>query len=475
MTDALDALAARVRSDLARTLHPKARWVPPRLGPDGVDALDVLVVGAGQSGLAIAFGLRRSMVERVLVVDKAPAGREGPWRTYARMATLRSPKDMPGPDLGVPSLTYESWHEARHGRADWDALAFIRKDDWADYLDWFRATTAPTVENDTEVVDLAPEGAFIAATLRSERGERVVHARQVVLCTGQESTGPWLIPAPLRDLPEERVRSTDAPFDPAMVRGRDVVVLGAGASAFDNAGTALEAGARSVKVLCRRLDPQVVQPYRWLTFAGFLKHLGEMPDAWRWRFMRHVMALREGFPQMTWDRCAVHANFEFVTGAAIRTAGIEGGRVRLGTAAGPIACDLVISCVGIDMDLAARPELARAAPEAATWADRYTPPDDERDERLGAFPYLADNFALTEKTPGRAPWLSRIKLFTIAATMSHGPSGSSLNAMTIAVPKVVDGVTRALFADDLEHHWASLRAFDIPAAVLRNPPGVAAE
>ena len=60
----------------------------------------------------------RSQVTNILVLDKAEEGREGPWLTYARMPTLRSPKDFTGPDLDIPSLTYQSWHEAklRRGR-----------------------------------------------------------------------------------------------------------------------------------------------------------------------------------------------------------------------------------------------------------------------------------------------------------------------------------------------------------------------
>ena len=473
--DAMIALEARVRADLARTLHPKNRWVAPRMAPDGSEALDVLIVGGGQSGLAVAFSLSRAMVERVLILDKAEKGREGPWRTYARMATLRSPKDMPGPDLGIASLTYESWHEARFGRADFDHLAFIRKLDWADYLDWFRDITAAPVTNGAEVIDLEPVGGLIAATVLQSGVRRVIFARKVVLCTGQESTGDWMVPAPLKALSPGHVFSTNEQVHFTSFAAKDIVILGAGASAFDNAGTALEAGARSVKVLCRRIDPQIIQPYRWLTFTGFLKHLGDMPDVWRWRFMRHVMAMREGFPQMTWDRCAVHNNFELVTGAEVRSAEMVGGRVHLTTGAGSVVADAVIPCIGIDMDFASRPELRRVADNIATWADCYTPPDDERDERLGAFPYLGPDFELTEKQAGRTPWIRDIRLFSIASTMSFGPSGSSLNAMTSAVPKLVDGLTRDFFAADLDHHWKNLQAFDIPAAVLRKPPRAAAE
>ena len=61
MNKALIALEARVCADLARTAHPDAGWLVPRQAPDGGPALDVLVVGAGQSGLATAFGLMRSL------------------------------------------------------------------------------------------------------------------------------------------------------------------------------------------------------------------------------------------------------------------------------------------------------------------------------------------------------------------------------------------------------------------------------
>src|ERR1700733_2741954 len=117
--DCVAALTAQVRRDLDRIAHPRLPWMQPRIAPDGRPALDVLIVGAGQSGLAIAFALMRAQVGNVLVIDKAAPGREGPWLTYARMRTLRSPKDYTGPDLDLPSLTYQSWHEARFGADSW--------------------------------------------------------------------------------------------------------------------------------------------------------------------------------------------------------------------------------------------------------------------------------------------------------------------------------------------------------------------
>jgi hypothetical protein len=54
--------------------------------------------------------------------------------------------------------------------------------------------------------------------------------------------------------------------------------------------------------------------------------------------------------------------------------------------------------------------------------------------------------------------------------MSFGPSGSSINAMTTAVPKLVHGLTRGLFRADIERHWTSFKAYDVPQAVVVRPP-----
>ena len=76
----LQALENRVRLDLERIDHPSMPWLEPRLSPDGTQALDVLIVGGGQSGTAIGFGLKRAKVDNILVLDQAPRGQEGPWR-----------------------------------------------------------------------------------------------------------------------------------------------------------------------------------------------------------------------------------------------------------------------------------------------------------------------------------------------------------------------------------------------------------
>ncbi|MGA7803550.1 MAG: NAD(P)/FAD-dependent oxidoreductase [Bradyrhizobium sp.] len=461
------ALEARVRADLAKIAHPQAAWLVPKPGPDGRPALDVLVVGGGQSGIAIAFGLLRSQVTNFEVLDKSEQGQEGPWLSYARMHTLRSPKHYTGPDLDIPSLTYQSWHEARFGEDDWRDLELIPRQLWADYLLWFRRVVGIPVRNGCEVIEIAPAaGGLLAATVQNAAGIETLYARKIVLATGQEGMGDWSIPQPLSHLPASLCAHAAQPIDFAGLRGKQVAVIGAGASAFDNAAAALEAGAAMVHLFCRRAEIQLVQPYRWLTFRGFLRHFSDLDDAWRWRFMRAILEMREGFPQATYDRCAHHGNFHLHEGAPIEAARATDGGVALQTPGGVFAADFVICGTGIDMNFVGRPELRNCAANIATWADRYQPPADERNPRLGRFPYLADDYALRERVPGATPWISQIHVFAIASTMSFGPSGSSINAMTTAVPKLVHGLTRGLFRADIERHWASFRAYDVPQAVI---------
>jgi cation diffusion facilitator CzcD-associated flavoprotein CzcO len=470
MNDALTALEGRVHADLARIAHPDAAWLTPKLGPDGRPALDVLVVGAGQSGLATAFGLIRSQVTNILVLDRSDEGREGPWLTYARMQTLRSPKHFTGPDLDIPSLTYQSWHEARFGEQDWRTLDLIPRERWADYLLWFRRVVSVPVRNGCEVIEIgAAAGGLLAAQVRSAAGLDTVFARKIVLATGQEGMGDWIIPEPLRHLPSSLCVHAAQPIDFARLRGRKVAVIGAGASAFDNAATALEEGAADVQLFCRRAEIQLIQPYRWLTFRGFLRHFCDLDDAWRWRFMRAVLEMREGFPQATYDRCAQHTNFRLLEDAPIEAATATDRGVILQTPSGAFPADFVICGTGIDMNFAGRRELQNCAANIATWADRYRPPADEQSPRLGRYPYLADNYALMERVAGATPWIADIHVFAIAATMSFGASGSSINAMTTAVPKLVYGLTRGLFRADIERHWASFSAYDVPQAVVVRP------
>jgi cation diffusion facilitator CzcD-associated flavoprotein CzcO len=423
--------------------------------------LDVLVVGAGQGGLVTLFALMRDRVTNVLAIDRKPAGREGPWRDFARMVALRSWKTVTGPDLDIPSLTFQSWFEAQWGAAAFASLGKIPKETWADYLAWYRRVLALPVRNGVELVaiDPCPEG--LAATVLEDGRERRLLARKLVLATGIETPGRWWMPDFVAALPRHLRAHTAEAIDFAALAGRHVAVLGAGASAFDNAATALEHGAR-VTLCCRRPALQRVQPYKQLSHAGFFRGFPHLPDAQRWRWMNHLLSIREAFPRETWERASRHAAFMLRTGTPWLGARASGNQVEIETPDGTLVADFVICGTGFEMDISALPALSAHARLIATWADRYVPSPGEENPRLARYPYLSQGFALTEKVPGTAPWLADVHLFSFGATASFGPSGSSINAMKFAAPRLAQALAADLFAADAEAHFRALLAYDTP-------------
>jgi cation diffusion facilitator CzcD-associated flavoprotein CzcO len=218
----------------------------------------------------------------------------------------------------------------------------------------------------------------------------------------------------------------------------------------------------------------IIQPYRWLTFAGFMRHMFEMPDEWRWRFMSFILGLREGFPADTYARVNAFPNFTMHVGRPWTGACVVDDRVELATARGAFLADFAICGTGVRMDPALIPALGDCADNIALWGDRYTPPPEEANERLGEFPYLAPDYAFVERRAGETPWIRDIHLFGIGTTMSFGPAGSSINAMTMAAPRLAAGITRGLFEADLPRLYGELRSYDIPQVVL-DPNRIAAE
>src|SRR4051794_4590285 len=250
---ALQILSRRVHEELALFEYPLKDWVTPMQGPAGETVHNVVVVGGGQTGLATAFGLQRERISGVMVLDANPEGAEGPWVTFARMVTLRTLKFLTGPDLGVPSLTFRAWHEAQYGKPSWADLLRIHKDEWMRYLVWFRDTLNIPVRNNVRLRRIEPRGELLALHLAMPDGADVALTRKLVLATGMEGAGRQRIPEFItRNLPPDRFAHSSDDIDFTSLAGSRVAVIGGGASAFDNAATALEHGAAKVEMFIRR-------------------------------------------------------------------------------------------------------------------------------------------------------------------------------------------------------------------------------
>jgi cation diffusion facilitator CzcD-associated flavoprotein CzcO len=464
MNDALGRLGERVRHELDLLEYPKRDWLEARRAASGEPVYDVVIVGAGQGGLAVAFGLMREHVGNLLVIDQNPLDRAGPWLNFARMHTLRTPKHVIGPDLGVPSLTPRAWYEAQHGDGSWEPLGLIPKESWAAYLSWYRRTLGIPVRPDTRVGALEwdeRERAWrVPCCASTESGtEGLVFARRVVLATGIEGSGQWHVPAMIRALPRHLYAHTREDIDFEALRGKRVAVLGAGASSFDNASTALERGASEVRLFFRRSELVQVNAYRWAEFVGFLRHFGDLPDDQKWRFIRQILRMGQLPPADTYRRATQRPGFHLHPGTGWSSLEVRGDTVRITTNHGIVECDFVIAGTGFVTDLSVRPELARVEHHIARWADRYTPPEGERHEDLLRHPYLGPGFEFTERQPGAAPYIRTLHNYTFGCLLSLGFGGASISGMKYSIPRLISGLTGSLFVEDRAAHFESLQRF----------------
>jgi cation diffusion facilitator CzcD-associated flavoprotein CzcO len=424
--------------------------------------VDVVVVGGGMLGLAATAALKGAGIANMRVFDQAPRGREGPWRTYARMVTLRSPKNLPGPALGLGGLTFRAWYEAGHGEDGWDALGKIPRETWNDYLDWYRDTLALPVENGVRVAAIRPHGAHLALDLEDGGCGRTLVARKVVLATGRDGMGGPVVPAFARDLPADRhAHSLDA-IDFSALAGKRVAVVGVGASGFDNAAEALEAGAAAVDVFARRPSIPRVNKMTGIGSPGLTHGFMRLDPIWKWRFMRYNELAQVPPPRESVLRVARHPNAQLHLDRAIDGARMEASRLRLDTRAGSWFGDFLILATGFAVDLARRPELAALTSHVALWRDRFTPPPEEPMDALLAYPWIGEGFELTERWPGACPALANLHCFTHAAMLSQGKNSSDIPAVTEGAQRLVDAVAGGLFVDEAGHHLDRLATFDKP-------------
>lgn len=446
------ALAATVRDDLRKLGEPAPAWPAT---PPGVDC-DVLIVGAGQCGLAAAFGLKRIGVANSRIVSRDQAGLEGPWRTFARMPTLRSPKHAPGPELGLPALAYESWHVARYGQAHYDALDLIATEDWAAYIDWFRETTALEVEQNRRLVDLARHP-FGAVASFADGGAIV--ARQVVLAMGMDAMGAPDVPQPFGDLPRRLCLSCYDAIDFDAFTGNTVAVIGAGSTAFDNAAEALETGASAVDLYCRHSELRTVNHMKGVAAYGAVAHWADFDDATRWRFARNGLSRSAPPIAPTVERAARWPNFRILLSAEVESAASNANGVSIRANGVDRDYDVVLTATGYGLNPDARPELARIIEEMARWRDRYAPMASEADAALGSYPYLDAGFAFTPRDGG--DWLHRVRLFAGPAVVSMGRIVGESGNLKYGTPRLVQAVAEALAQEDREALFAASAAYDV--------------
>lgn len=215
----LEALRDRVRFDLDCLNYPARPWVRTLAGEE--DVLDCAIVGGGQYGQSLAFGLLRERVQRVVVFDANPPGLAGPWLTFARMIMLRTPKDLTGPDMGIGSLSFRAWYEAQHGAAGWEQLFRISRPDWQGYLNWHREVTGIDVRPATRVTRITPIGTsrFEIEVSAADGSVQRFKSKTVVLATGAEGSGARVKPPIFDGISSDRHAHTNDLIDFSRLKG----------------------------------------------------------------------------------------------------------------------------------------------------------------------------------------------------------------------------------------------------------------
>jgi cation diffusion facilitator CzcD-associated flavoprotein CzcO len=400
------------------------------------------------------------------------------WETFARNYEIRSPKEVMGADLGLPSLTIQSFYEAKHGADAWTAIKRIPRLDWMDYLRWYRRTADLPIENDVRVTDIDFDRDGV--TLTTDTG-RTIRTRLAVLATGMDGGGAWSTPAIItRNLPPDRYNHSCEVFDDQRLDGLDIGILGAGAAAFDMAVTALTAGAQKVDMFMRRPVLPTIDVAREFETAGQLNHGHELSDQTKWGLSRFMSGLSQAPAEHHFHKACSFPNFRMHLGSPWEAVTFDGEKIRIETPRDDFSFDHVFSATGVSVDMNHRPELRKLAAGAALWRDRFTPPaDDPAPGRLN-FPYLDRDYRFMEREPGTAPGIERIFAFNALASLSMGGmSAVSISSHKFGVPRIASGVTGFLFREQEDQLIPTLASYDKPGieipAHVREMLGMAPE
>jgi lysine/ornithine N-monooxygenase len=358
--------------------------------------IDAAIVGAGPYGLSVAAHLKARGVR--LRIFGTPMSF---WRAMPESISLKSPAFSTNVYVPRKHFTYSEYCVA-HGLKDEEPYSMAS---FAEYGQWVQRTLVPEVEP-VDVADVSPVSGGGAFDLRLHSGESL-RARSVVVATGLSHFAR--LPAALDGLPRDLVSHTSEHSSYAAFEGKDVAVIGAGASALEAATLLLEAGARPVllvreervilhtkfepnrSLLTRLRDPNSALGTgrkSWV-LEHFPLLLHYVPESRRVRFTRAYL----GPAGPWWLIGRFEGKVPLRLGTQVRAARVRGGRVELelGPANGPNGArrsgsdsvtaqsfDHVVAGTGYEADVSRLPFLSR--------------PLEARIQRVSRSPALSSHF-----------------------------------------------------------------------------------
>lgn len=238
-----------------------------------IDTRPVVVVGAGQSGLAAARAVQQAGLRPVVL--EASQRTAGSWPGYYDSLTLFSPAAY----SGMPGMPFP-------GPPD----HYPRRDEVAAYLERYAASLDVEIRTGTRVETVEPDGRGFLVRTTSGEG---VEAAAVVAASGSFGN-PHLPVLPGQDRFGGELLHVATYRNPAPYAGKRVVVVGGGTSAVQ-VGHEL-AGVAEVALATRQplnFLPQIHDGrdlHYWLQVTGF----DTLPPAWLARFVTSTLVLDTG-------------------------------------------------------------------------------------------------------------------------------------------------------------------------------------
>lgn len=446
--------------DLILLNYPTTDWRKENHNkPDPDPIYDVAIIGAGMAGLTVGAALFKEGIFHIKLFEQSPQGSEGPWTTYARMRTLRSGKDIMGPALGIPHLTFHAWFEALFGAEAWKQLGKIPNGLWMDYLKWYRQAMQLPVENHCILVALTPVQDGFELEFRQCGQPLLVKARKVVLATGRAGFGGPVIPDYVKHLPKSVYAHTMESIDFEALKNRRIGIIGVGASSFDAAAVALEAGVKSVDLIMRRDRLPNVNKFASLPYKGFSHGYCQLSDEKRWQFMCAAFDAAIPPPIEALKRINENPNLRILSSTTVSQINYDGYQINLATNRGIYAYDFLILGTGFHIDGYQQPELRHVINQIALWKDRLPAEIINTHPQMGSFPYLGSSFEFVPKNPETAPYLKNLYCYNYGAILSHGLLSSDIPGISIGATRLAQGIAADFFVQESDWFLECLKDY----------------